>query len=235
MSLAVCIVKSAIPLSRCLSGSVFAEPLHRHSTEKTLSSLSSSSIPPLLPECPNCKQERKIREEYDKFIIQVKQDRDSLSQRVTELEKELKNRGAEQRDNGRVEKDKRRAERDIGRQETATGSDETGHAKKTEDEVRQISKQGHEREAGKDQIEKEVIDNRSQYRDTEQKEGEKEEEGQRSQESEGEKENDSTGKESLSTSHGVSEVPKNAEVNGQKFIQLKELMSYQRSSSKCIH
>ncbi|XP_058255809.1 uncharacterized protein si:ch211-63b16.4 isoform X2 [Hemibagrus wyckioides] len=222
----VCIVKSAIPLSRCLSGSVFAEPLHRHSTEKTLSSLSSSSIPPLLPECPNCKQERKIREEYDKFIIQVKRDRDSLSQRVTELEKDLKNRGAEQRDNGRVEKDKRRAERDIGRQETATGSDETGNAKKTEDEVRQISKQGHEREAGNDQIEKEVSDNRSQYRETQkegekdteggreretQKEGEKDEEGQRSQESEGEKENDSTGKESLSTSHGVSAVPKNAE------------------------
>ncbi|KAK3538276.1 hypothetical protein QTP70_034437 [Hemibagrus guttatus] len=207
----VCIVKSAIPLSRCLSGSVFAESLHRHSTEKTLSSLSSSSIPPLLPECPNCKQERKIREEYDKFIIQVKRDRDSLSQRVTELEKELKNRGGEQRDNGRVEKDKRRVDRDIGRQERANGCDETENEKKTEDEVRQISKQGDEREAGKDKIEKEVIDIRSQYRETEQKEGGKEEERQRSQEREGEKENDLTGKESFSTSHGVSEMPKNDE------------------------
>ncbi|KAK3562975.1 hypothetical protein QTP86_012702 [Hemibagrus guttatus] len=220
----VCIVKSAIPLSRCLSGSVFAESLHRHSTEKTLSSLSSSSIPPLLPECPNCKQERKIREEYDKFIIQVKRDRDSLSQRVTELEKELKNRGGEQRDNGRVEKDKRRVDRDIGRQERANGCDETENEKKTEDEVRQISKQGDEREAGKDKIEKEVIDIRSQYRETEQKEGGKEEERQRSQEREGEKENDLTGKESFSTSHGVSEMPKNDEA---------ELLSHIDDTKSC--
>ncbi|XP_053488647.1 kinesin heavy chain isoform X4 [Ictalurus furcatus] len=207
----VCVVKSAIPLSRCLSGSVFAEPLRRRSAEKPSSSLGSSSVPPPLLECSNCKQERKIREEYDKFIIQVKRDRDSLSQRVTELEKELKNRGGEQGENGRVEKDKRRAERDIGRHETATGSNETENGKKTEGEVRQMSREGDEREIGKDKIEIEGNDDRRQFRGTEQKEGEREEERERREEREGEKENDSTGKESISTSHGVTEAAKNTE------------------------
>lgn len=228
----MCVVKSAIPLSRCLSGSVFADPLHRHSAEKPSSSLGSSSIPPLLHECSNCKQERKIREEYDKFIIQVKRDRDSLSQRVTELEKELKNRGGEKRENGKVEKDKRRAERDVGRQETVTGSNETENEKKTEDEVKQISTEGDEREIGKDKIEKEGNDNSRQCRETERKEGEREEER---DSREGEKENDSTGKESVSTSHGVTGAPKNTEVNSQEFIQLKEFRFYQLSSSKRIH
>ncbi|KAK2843745.1 hypothetical protein Q7C36_011960 [Tachysurus vachellii] len=206
----VCVIKSAIPLSRCLSGSVFAEPLHCHSAEKPLSSLSSSSIPSFLSECPNCKQERKIREEYDKFIIQVKRDRDSLSQRVTELEKELKIITGEQREHERAEKDERRAERDFGRQETATISNETENVKETEDEMRPISKQGDERDVGKDKIEKEVID-KIQHSETEQKFGEREEERQRREEREGEKENDLTRKESLSTSHGVTKVPKNAE------------------------
>ncbi|KAF4084364.1 hypothetical protein AMELA_G00128050 [Ameiurus melas] len=213
-ALDVCVVKSAIPLSRCLSGSVFAEPLRRRSAEKPSSSLGSSSIPPPLLECSNCKQERKIREEYDKFIIQVKRDRDSLSQRVTELEKELKNSGGEQRENGRVEKDKRRAERDIGRHETATGSNETENGKKTEGEVRQMSREGDEREIAKDKIEIEGSDDRRQRRGTEQKVGERgEEERERRDEREGEKENDSTGKESISTSHGVTEAPKNTEEN----------------------
>ncbi|MCI4382366.1 hypothetical protein PGIGA_G00014060 [Pangasianodon gigas] len=207
----VCVVKSAIPPSRCLSGSAFVEPLHRHSVEKPSSLLSSSSIPPLLPECSNCKQERKIREEYDKFIIQVKRDRDSLSQRVTELEKELKNRVGEQRENGRVDKDKRRVERDIERQETATGRNETENEKKSEGDLRQISREGNEREIGNNKIEKKRNDNRRQHRETEQKEGEREEERERREEREGEKENDSTGKESISTSHGVTEAPKNNE------------------------
>ncbi|XP_053093716.1 uncharacterized protein si:ch211-63b16.4 isoform X3 [Pangasianodon hypophthalmus] len=198
----VCVVKSAIPPSRCLSGSAFVEPLHRHSVEKPSSLLGSSSIAPLLPECSNCKQERKIREEYDKFIIQVKRDRDSLSQRVTELEKELKNRVGEQRENGRVDKDQRRVERDIERQETATGSNETENEKKTE---------GDEREIGNNKIEKKGNDNRRQHRETEQKEGEREKERERREEREGEKENDSTGKESISTAHGVTEAPKNTE------------------------
>ncbi|XP_053365611.1 kinesin-II 95 kDa subunit isoform X3 [Clarias gariepinus] len=196
----VCVMKSAIPLSRCLSGSVFAEPLHRHTPEKPSTSLGTSSIPPLLAECSNCKQERKIREEYDKFIIQVKRDRDSLSQRVTELEKELKNRAGEQRDHERVE-------RDIGRQETSTESTETEIEKKAESEARQ----GAEGEIRKGKIEKEGNDTRRQSKEKEQKKGEREEEGVRREEKEGEKENDSNGKESISTTHGVTEVPKNTE------------------------
>ncbi|KAF5896645.1 kinesin heavy chain-like isoform X1, partial [Clarias magur] len=207
----VCVMKSAIPLSRCLSGSVFAEPLYRHPPEKPSSSLGPSSVPPLLAECSNCKQERKIREEYDKFIIQVKRDRDSLSQRVTELEKELRNRAGEQRDNERVEKDKRgRVERDTGREETSTGSTETENEKKAESEARQISKGGGGGEMGKDKVGKEGNDTRRQSRETEQ-EKEEREGGERREEKEGEKENDSTGKESISTTHGVTEVPKNTE------------------------
>lgn len=218
-------MKSAIPLSRSLTGPVFAEPLRHHSAEKSSPSLSSSSIPPPLPECSNCKQERKIREEYDKFIIQVKRDRDILSQRVTELEKELKNRG-EQRENGSPEKDKRRAERDFGRQEIATGSNETENKQKTEGEVSQIIRERGER---KDKTEKEGKDNRKQSRETALKEGEWEEERKRKEEQEGGKGNDSTGKESISASYGGTEVPKNTEVNSQEFSQLKEVMFYQPS------
>lgn len=221
-------MKSAIPLARCISGSVFAEPLRRRSAEKPSSSLGSSSIPPPLPECSNCKQERKIREEYDKFIIQVKRDRDSLSQRVTELEKELKTRGGDQRENRSMEKDKQGAERDPGRKETATGSKETEKERKTGGEVKQIVREGDERENGKDQTEKEGSNNRRQHAESEQEEGEREEERKGR---EGEKENDSTGKESISTSHGVTEVPKNTEVNSQEF---QELMFYQLFLSRPI-
>ncbi|KAG5831092.1 hypothetical protein ANANG_G00300190 [Anguilla anguilla] len=48
---------------------------------------------PVALECPNCKRERKIREEYDKYIIQARRERDSLSQRVGQLEAELLQRG----------------------------------------------------------------------------------------------------------------------------------------------
>ncbi|KAI5622820.1 kinesin-like protein KIN-10C [Silurus asotus] len=198
------VMKSAIPLSRC--GSVFVEPLHRHSAEKPSSSHGSSSIPPLLPECSNCKQERKIREEYDKFIIQVKRDRDSLSQRVTELEKELKNRGGEQIESRKVEKDKRGEERDVGRQETPTGSNETENEGKTDGKVRKITREGGEGEIGNDKSEKEENDIRRHYRGTK-----REEESQRREKSEEEKENDSAGKESIYPTHGATEVPKNTE------------------------
>ncbi|XP_046712541.1 kinesin-like protein KIN-10C isoform X2 [Silurus meridionalis] len=198
------VMKSAIPLSRC--GSVFVEPLHRHSAEKPLSSHGSSSIPPLLPECSNCKQERKIREEYDKFIIQVKRDRDSLSQRVTELEKELKNRGGEQIESRKVEKDKRGEERDVERQETPTGSNETENERKTDGKVRKITREGGEGEIGKEKSEKEENDIRRHYRGTK-----REEESERREKSEGEKENDSAGKESIYPTHGATEVPKNTE------------------------
>ncbi|XP_042189085.1 kinesin-like protein KIN-7O [Callorhinchus milii] len=40
-------------------------------------------------ECANCKKEKKIRDEYDKFILQSKRDKESLQQRIVELEAEL--------------------------------------------------------------------------------------------------------------------------------------------------
>lgn len=148
---------------------------------------------------------------------------------MTELEKELKNRAGEQRENGSTAKDKRRAERDTGRPERASGSNETEKEKKTEREVSQNIGEGDEREIGKGTTEKEGNDNRRQYRETEQKERDREEEREEANE------NDSSGKESVSTSHGVTEMPKNTEVNSQEFIQLKELMFYQLSPSRLVH
>ncbi|XP_062863951.1 kinesin-like protein KIF3C [Trichomycterus rosablanca] len=119
------VVKGTLPVSRCLSGSVFPEALDRLSADQ----ISSSS--PLASECPTCKQERKIRAEYDKFIIQVKKDRDNLSQRVTELEKELKNRGAEQSDDEKATGSKAvQTEREDDNRSEKTGGDETGRAEK---------------------------------------------------------------------------------------------------------
>lgn len=135
---------------------------------------------------------------------------------MTELERELKNQSGEQRENGSMAKDKHGAERDIGRKETATECDEAENEKMTEGEVRQIIEERHEREIREDKIEKERNGNRRQHRETEQKEVEREK-------GEGEKEDDSTEKESIYTSHGGTEVPKNTEVNSQEFIQLKEL------------
>ncbi|XP_037397851.1 kinesin heavy chain [Pygocentrus nattereri] len=103
----VCVLKGAFPLSSCHSNVVLSS-----SSSSLASSLASGTI----TECPNCKQERKIREEYDKFIIQVKRDRDSLSQRVTELEKELKKRGGEEIKTERKKTD--REERASGKGET---------------------------------------------------------------------------------------------------------------------
>ncbi|XP_078086698.1 kinesin-like protein Klp68D isoform X2 [Mustelus asterias] len=50
------------------------------------------------PECLNCKKERKIRDEYDKFILQSKRDKDALQQRIMELEIELKKYKAESKE-----------------------------------------------------------------------------------------------------------------------------------------
>lgn len=43
-----------------------------------------------VPECPNCKKERRIRNEYDKFILQSRKDKEALQKRIVELETELK-------------------------------------------------------------------------------------------------------------------------------------------------
>lgn len=145
---------------------------------------------------------------------------------MTELEKELKKK-EEQRQNGSMEKDKRRAERDIRRLET--GGNETENAKKAEGEVSRIIREGDGREIEKDKIENKRNDNRRRCKETEQKEGEREE-----RERKEERGIDSTGKESISISHGETEMPKNNEVNNQEFSQLKELMFYQLSPFKLI-
>ncbi|CAM4541200.1 unnamed protein product [Caretta caretta] len=43
-----------------------------------------------VPECPNCKKERRIQNEYDKFILQSKRDKEALQKTIVELEAELK-------------------------------------------------------------------------------------------------------------------------------------------------
>ncbi|XP_044867090.1 golgin subfamily A member 4-like isoform X2 [Mauremys mutica] len=43
-----------------------------------------------VPECPNCKKERRIQNEYDKFILQSKRDKEALQKTIVKLEAELK-------------------------------------------------------------------------------------------------------------------------------------------------
>ncbi|XP_066507565.1 kinesin-like protein KIF3C [Hoplias malabaricus] len=132
----VCVLKGVVPLAHCLSSNVLP------SSSSSSSSLCSSLSP--VTECPNCKQERKIREEYDKFIVQVKRDRDSLSQRVTELEKELKKSGGKERECGRVD-EVRREERirgGEGRESRNEERDSRGEGKEIRREEREsISKE----------------------------------------------------------------------------------------------
>ncbi|XP_078452781.1 uncharacterized protein LOC144720149 [Lampetra planeri] len=42
--------------------------------------------------CSSCRRERRIREEYDKFVVQARRERDALQRRVAELEQELRSR-----------------------------------------------------------------------------------------------------------------------------------------------
>lgn len=63
-----------------------------------MTSLEPSVASSTAVECPNCSRERKIREEYDKIIVQARRDKDALSQKLLELENELKRRGKEERD-----------------------------------------------------------------------------------------------------------------------------------------
>ncbi|XP_065111224.1 uncharacterized protein [Paramisgurnus dabryanus] len=100
-------------MSRCLSGAVLHDTggREKHGKGKEFSTgsrrfverLSTTYLEPPAAystsvECPNCSRERKIREEYDKIIVQAKRDKDALSQKVSELENELKRKGKEERD-----------------------------------------------------------------------------------------------------------------------------------------
>ncbi|XP_056120281.1 kinesin-like protein Klp68D isoform X1 [Rhinichthys klamathensis goyatoka] len=82
-------------------GLEFSPAQQRGSVERlSTSSLEPFSAPSAAVECPNCSRERNIREEYDKIILQVKRDKDYLSQKVAELENELKMRATQERDDG---------------------------------------------------------------------------------------------------------------------------------------
>lgn len=98
-----------------------------------LSATSSSSVRPCTPaslsgalgppaECPNCKRERKIREEYDKFIVQARRDRDSLHQRVAELEARLLMKGAGREEE--VEERKREEKEETQHRQTEAEEEE---------------------------------------------------------------------------------------------------------------
>ncbi|KAJ1156294.1 hypothetical protein NDU88_009018 [Pleurodeles waltl] len=44
---------------------------------------------PSVPECPSCKKERRIRNDYDKIIVQSRQDKEILQQKIADLEAEM--------------------------------------------------------------------------------------------------------------------------------------------------
>ncbi|XP_043119681.1 kinesin-like protein KIF3B isoform X2 [Puntigrus tetrazona] len=102
-------------LPRSLSGAVLYDAGGKERTVKTsefstsqrrsverfsTSSLEPFSAPSAAVECPNCSRERKIREEYDKIIVQARRDKDSLSQKVAEMENELRARATQERPEG---------------------------------------------------------------------------------------------------------------------------------------
>ncbi|XP_067310693.1 kinesin-II 85 kDa subunit isoform X2 [Pseudorasbora parva] len=116
-------------LSRSLSGAIlhdaggrertgmgleFSSAQQHGSVERlSTSSLEPFSAPSAAVECPNCSRERNIRGDYDKIILQAKRDKDSLSQKVAELENELKMRATQEREDGLSWEKKRGNEKSI--------------------------------------------------------------------------------------------------------------------------
>ncbi|XP_058604675.1 uncharacterized protein si:ch211-63b16.4 isoform X1 [Onychostoma macrolepis] len=99
-SLSGAVLHDAGGRERTGKGSEFSA-LQRRSVERlSTSSLEPFSAPSATVECPNCSRERKIREEYDKIIVQARRDKDSLSQKVAELENELRTRATQERQEG---------------------------------------------------------------------------------------------------------------------------------------
>ncbi|KAK2878815.1 hypothetical protein Q8A67_019606 [Cirrhinus molitorella] len=92
---------------RTVKGSEFSSSQRRSVERLSTSSLEPFSSPSAAVECSNCSRERKIREEYDKIIVQARRDKDSLSQKVAELEKELRMRATQQREEGSSWENKR--------------------------------------------------------------------------------------------------------------------------------
>ncbi|XP_016414120.1 kinesin heavy chain [Sinocyclocheilus rhinocerous] len=81
-------------------GSEFSSSQRRSVERLSTSSLEAFSAPSAAVECPNCSRQRKIREDYDKIIVQARRDKDSLSQKVAELENELRKRATQERQEG---------------------------------------------------------------------------------------------------------------------------------------
>ncbi|XP_026141814.1 kinesin heavy chain isoform X1 [Carassius auratus] len=81
-------------------GSEFSSSQRRSVERLSTSSLEAFSAPSAAVECPNCSREQKLREEYDKIIVQARRDKDSLSQKVAELENELKTRATQEKQEG---------------------------------------------------------------------------------------------------------------------------------------
>ncbi|KAL2083174.1 hypothetical protein ACEWY4_020947 [Coilia grayii] len=92
-------------------------------------SLSAAPGPPA--ECPNCKRERKIREEYDKFIVQARRDRDCLNQRVAELEARLLRSGEEEEEGEAEERNEKEEEEE---------EEEADHQDRETEEAMEISR-----------------------------------------------------------------------------------------------
>lgn len=123
-------------LSRSLSGAILHDAGGRERTGKGLEfssaqrgsveRLSASSLEPFSAtsaavECPNCSRERNIREEYDKIIVQAKRDKDFLSQKVAELENELKMRATKEREDRTSWEKKRENEESTSSTSAAPG------------------------------------------------------------------------------------------------------------------
>ncbi|KTG03959.1 hypothetical protein cypCar_00005644 [Cyprinus carpio] len=81
-------------------GTEFSSSQRRSVERLSTSSLEAFSAPSGAVACPNCSREQKIREEYDKIIVQARRDKDSLSQKVEELENELRTRATREKQEG---------------------------------------------------------------------------------------------------------------------------------------
>ncbi len=115
-SLSGAVLHDAGGRERTGKGSEFSSSQRRSVEQLSTSSLEPFSAPSATVECPNCSQERKIREEYDKIIVQARRDKDSLSQKVAELENELRTRATQERQEGS------KWEKTRGNEESTSGS-----------------------------------------------------------------------------------------------------------------
>uniref|UniRef100_A0A8C1XD77 Si:ch211-63b16.4 n=1 Tax=Cyprinus carpio TaxID=7962 RepID=A0A8C1XD77_CYPCA len=99
-SLSGAVLHDAGGRERTGKGTEFSSSQRRSVERLSTSSLEAFSAPSGAVACPNCSREQKIREEYDKIIVQARRDKDSLSQKVEELENELRTRATREKQEG---------------------------------------------------------------------------------------------------------------------------------------